>query len=83
MLGKPAAFDFAVTSLLISSNLPEASVTAGSAAFATEERKHQGNDRKCAELGWVSIPIMVDPYGSWGTEAKWALSQLVSCLAMR
>ena len=51
MLGKPAAFDFAVTSPLTSNNLPEASVTAGSAAFVTEVRKHQASDRKCAELG--------------------------------
>ena len=50
MLGKPAAFDFAVTSPLISNNFPEASVIAGSAAFVTEVRKHQANDRKCAEL---------------------------------
>ena len=53
MMGKPAAFDFTVTSPLTSSNLPEASVTAGSAAFAAEERKHKANDSKCAELGWV------------------------------
>eukprot|EP00731_Ephydatia_muelleri_P033192 Em0026g12a len=52
MMGKPAAFDFTVTSPLTSSNLPEASVTAGSAAFAPEERKHKANDSKCAELGW-------------------------------
>ena len=31
MMGKLAAFDFTITSLLISSNLPEASVTVGSA----------------------------------------------------
>ena len=36
MLGKPAAFDFTVTSPLVSTNLPEASVT------AVEERKHIG-----------------------------------------
>ena len=83
MLGKPAAFDFAVTSPLISSTLHEASVTAGSAAYATEVRKHQANDVKCAELGWVSIPVVVETYGCWGTEAKWALSQLASRLAMR
>ena len=83
MLGKPAAFDFAVTSPLNSSTLHEASVTAGSAAHATEARKHQANDVKCAELGWVSIPVVVETYGCWGTEAKWALSQLASRLAMR
>ncbi|KAL5510402.1 hypothetical protein EMCRGX_G005940 [Ephydatia muelleri] len=82
MMGKPAAFDFTVTSPLTSSNLPEASVTAGSAAFAPEERKHKANDSKCAELGWVCIPIAVETYGCWGTEA-WALSQLASHLATR
>ena len=78
MMGKPAAFDFTVTSPLTSSNLPEASVTAGSAAFAAEERKHKANDSKCAELGWV---CWVETYGCWGTEAKWAKSQLASRLA--
>ena len=74
MLGKYAAFDFAITSPLTSNNLPEAFVTAGSAAFVTEVRKHQANDKKCAELGWISIPLVVEMYGCWGTEAKWALS---------
>ena len=62
-------------------NNNEASVTAGSAAFAAEERKHKANDSKCAELGWVCIPIAVETYGCWGTEAKWAISQLASRLA--
>ena len=75
MMGKPAAFDYTVTSLLPLSNLPEVSVTAGSAA---EERKHKANDSKCAELGWVCIPIAVVTYGCWGTETKWALLQLAS-----
>ena len=70
MLGTPAAFEFTVTSPLVSKSLPEASVTAGSAAFAAEERKHRSNDTKCAELGWVSIPLAVETYGCWGTGAK-------------
>ena len=37
MLGKPAAFDFIITSPLVSNILPEASVTVGSAAFVAEE----------------------------------------------
>ena len=40
MMGKPAGFDFTVTSLLVSNSVPEASVTAESAAFTAEERKH-------------------------------------------
>ena len=69
MMGKPAAFGCTVTSPLTSSNLPEVSVTAGSAAFAAEERKHKANNSKCAELGLVCIPIAVETYGCWGTEA--------------
>ena len=40
MLGKPAAFDFTVTSPLVSNILPKASVTVRSAALVAEERKH-------------------------------------------
>ena len=50
-LGKLAAFDFTVTSLLVPNSLPEASVTARSAVFAAEEHTHRSNDAKCAELG--------------------------------
>ena len=74
-----AAFDFTVTSPLVSSNSPEASVT----AFAAEERKHKSNDAKCTEFDWVSIPLAVETYGCWGTEAKWALSHLAPRLAIR
>ena len=83
MLGKPAAFDFTVTSPLVSNILPEVSVTAGTAAFAAEERKHRANDAKCAELGWVSHLRYIETYGCWGIEAKWAFSQLASRLATR
>ena len=65
-----------LSSPLISNNLPAGSATTGSATFVTEARMDQANDRKCAELGWVSIPLVVEMYGYWGTEAKWALSQL-------
>ena len=55
----------------------------GSAVLYAEERKHESNDAKCAELGWVSIPLAVETYGCWGTEARWAFSQLASRLATR
>ena len=63
MLGKLAVSDFTVTSPLVPNRLPEASVTAGSAAFAAEEHTHRSNDAKCAELGWMSIPHAVEMYG--------------------
>ena len=31
--------------------------------MAAEVRKHGVNDRKCAELGWVSISLAVETYG--------------------
>ena len=82
-LGKPAAFDLSVTSTLHSSVLLEASVTAGSAALAAENRKHNSNDRKCEELGWVCIPLVVETYGCWGAAAVAAFSKLAGRLSTR
>ena len=53
-LGKPAAFDFCVTSPLNSLIHAEAGVSSGAAAHASEIRKHNSNDAKCGELGWAS-----------------------------
>ena len=77
-VGKPAAFDLSVTSPL---NLLEAGLTAGAAARATELRKHEANDGKCRELGWVCVPMVVEAYGAWGAEAMESLSCLASRLA--
>eukprot|EP00731_Ephydatia_muelleri_P014088 Em0007g1398a len=57
IIGKPAAFDFTVTSSLNLTTLTEAGVTRESAAMAAEVQKHGFNDCKCSELGWVSIPL--------------------------
>ena len=70
MLGKPAAFDIIVTLPLNPSTFSEASVTAGSAALAAEQRKHNANDVKCSELGRKCVPVAVESYGCWGTEAR-------------
>ena len=50
-MGKLAAFDLSVTSLLNSNVLLEVGLAAGQAARATEQRKHDENDAKCKELG--------------------------------
>ena len=55
-LGKPAALDVSITSPLNPLTLLEAGVLAKSAAQVTEARKHQANDPKCSELGWVCVP---------------------------
>ena len=45
-----------VTSPLNSNVLLEAGLAAGQAARATEQRKHDENDAKCKELGWIASP---------------------------
>ena len=82
-LGKPAAFELSVTSMLQSSALLEASVTAGSAAQLAENRKLNNSDKKCDELGWACIPLVVETYGCWGAEAVAALSKLAGRLSVR
>ena len=82
-LGKPAAFDLSVTSTLHPSVLLEASMTAGSAALVAENRKHKYNDRKCEELGWMCIPLVVETYGCWGAAAVAAFSKLAGRLSTR
>ena len=62
--GKTAAFDVSVTSPLNTLTLLEAGVSAGSAARATEDRKHKANDAKCDELGWLCVPLVTETYGA-------------------
>eukprot|EP00731_Ephydatia_muelleri_P010788 Em0005g1374a len=62
--------------------MSEAGVTAGAAAQATELRKHEANDVKCSELGWLCIPLVVESYGAWGKEAMESFSSLASRLAI-
>ena len=81
--GLSAAFDISVTSPLNPSLIVEAGTSSGVAARVAEERTHEKNDEKCSELGWQCIPIVVETYGSWGSEAKQALSQLASRLAVQ
>ena len=63
---------------LNSNVLLEAGLAAGQAARATEQRKYDENDAKSKELGWVCIPMVVEVYGAWGTEAMESFSLLVS-----
>ena len=66
--GKPAAFDLSVSSPLKPDIVSEAGHTAGSATFATEQRKiHvQANSGIFEELGWSCIPLVVESFGAWG-----------------
>ena len=80
-LGKPVTLDLTVTYPLYAEIISEASVTAGSAAYAAKQRKYIANDPKCNELGWICVPLAVELYGYWGSEARQTLSRLGSCLA--
>eukprot|EP00731_Ephydatia_muelleri_P000935 Em0001g935a len=80
---KPAAFDLTVTSPLNPITLTEARVRCGSSALFAEARKHNANDSKCAELGWVCISLAVESYGCWGTEAQQSFSRLAARLAIQ
>ena len=80
--GKPAAFDFTVSSPLSSAILSEASANTGAAARSAEERKHRANDVKCAELGWSCVLLAVETYGAWGDEAQCTFSRLASLLSV-
>ena len=75
--GKTAAFYISVTSPLNTHTLMEARVSSGSAALASEGRKHRANDAKCKELGWLCVPLVAETYGAWGNEAVEA-SRLVT-----
>ena len=83
VLGKRAAFDLSVTSMLNAQIFQEACVTAGSAALTVQIRKHRVNDERCRDLGWACIPLVVETYGCWGTEAIQALSRLATHLSTR
>ena len=80
VLGKPAAFDLSVTSTLNAQIFQDACVTAGSAA---QIRKHRVNNERCRDLGWACIPLVMEMYGCWGTEAIQALSKLATRLSTR
>ena len=80
VLGKTAACDLSVTLPLNSKILSEAGVTARAIAHATELRKHDANDAKYSDLGWICIPLLVESFGAWGKEALDAFSMLASHL---
>ena len=55
----------------------------GSAALAAQIRKHRVNDERCRDVDWACIPLVVETYGCWGTEAIQALSRLATRLSTR
>ena len=76
MIGRPA-------SPLNSNTLNEAGAAGRSADRKAKTRKHNANDRKCRELGWVCIPLAVETSGCWGEEAQSSVSHLAARLALQ
>ena len=80
-LGKPAAFDFVVCSPLVQDNILGAGAIDVVDRAATQ--KHTNNDAKCDALGWICVPLAVDSYGRWGSEAHTSFSKIASHLSVR
>ena len=80
-LGRTVALDVSITSLLNPVILLEVRVSATAAAQATESRKHHANYPKCSDLGWVCVPMVIESYGAWATEAIAIISSVASRLA--
>ena len=80
-MGRTAALDVSITSPLNPQTLLEVGVTATAAALATEARKHQENNPKCSELGWICISVVAESYGAWDKEATQLFSTIVSRIA--
>jgi hypothetical protein len=79
--GKAGAFDITAVSPLTSENLHgagDSDVISKAAAG-----KHADNDDKCAELGWICVPLAVDTYGQWCDEAHLAFSEIAMRLAVQ
>jgi hypothetical protein len=80
-LGKAAAFDFVVASPLVQQNI--AAAGAIDVVDAAAIVKHTNNDAKCDALGWKCVPLAVDTYGRWGSEAHASFSSIASHLAIK
>ena len=46
-------------------------------------RKHEENDDKCDDLGWLCVPLAVDSYGQWCDEAHEAFAEIAGRLSTR
>ena len=58
-------------------------MTSGYTAELGEQDKYPKNDIPCKARGWVCVPLVVEVFGGWGSEAKVALSRVAKKLAIR
>ena len=77
-----------MTSPLNSNVLLEAGLAAGQAARATEQRKHDENDAKCKELGWIASPwwlrhIVLGGQKQWSHFHFWPLALQLAPTGLR
>ena len=78
-----AAFDLKVINPSNSNFLLGASMTSGYTAELGEQDEHAKNDIPCTERGWVCVPLVVEVFGGWESEAQEALSRVAKKLAIR
>ena len=58
-------------------------MTSGYTAELGEQDKHAKNDIPCTARGWVCVPLVVEVFGGWGSEAQEPLSRVAKKLAIR
>ena len=58
-------------------------MTSGYTAELGEQDKHAKNDIPCTERGWVCVPLVVEVFGGWESEAQEAFSRVAKKLAIR
>ena len=51
--------------------------------LSAEQQKHDDNDPRCLEEGWLCLPLAVDSYGRWGPVAHRSFETIAEKLAVR
>jgi hypothetical protein len=77
-----AALDVTVVSPIVEPD-PQAAFVRGTAAANAEQAKTAKYGQACRTSGWLFIPIAVESYGTWGTQALKTFKKIIIMLAAR
>ena len=81
--GKPAALDVSVISPVQALTVEEAAVTQGYSLAVREQQKRRCHDNACHEAGIHFIPLAVETFGGWSSEAAATIRQFGKLQAYR
>ena len=73
-LGKSAAIDISITSLL--QNTTIGAIEAGFAAGERGKSKYENNFNNCHDAGIIVVPCVAETFGTWGQSAKDIISYI-------